>query len=551
MSSSHDTSEPESVLVGHEPCPSCGSRDNLGRYSDGHGYCFGCRYHEHGDGSHSSHRKRSDVPVSLKLVPGEPMALRKRGITEETCRKFNYTTGTFKNQPVQIANFRSAKDGAVVAQKLRFAGKDFLVRGETRKAGLFGQHLWRERGKYIIITEGEIDALTVSQIQGNKWPVVSVLDGAQSAKKELKHALEWLLGFDTIVLFFDNDEVGQKAATECAPLFPPGRVKIARMESYKDPSEALMNGDGKAITEAFWNASTFRPDGIIPGLNLWDSLTTQEPQIKSVPYPWPTLNEKTRGLRRGELVTVTAGSGIGKSTLVRQVAHHLLKSGETLGLLMLEENIRRTALGLMAIEAQSPFHLDITPWASLSGEAQALRKQAYDATLGTGRVFLYDHFGSTDIENLLYRIRYLAQGCECGWIILDHLSIVVSGLDDGDERKTIDRTMTHLRTLVEETGIGLLLVSHLRRPEGKGHEQGAVTSLSQLRGSHAIAQLSDMVIGAERDQQGEDPNTLFLRVLKNRFSGETGRACSLTYDLASGLLNEASPFSETEELSPF
>ena len=232
-----------------------------------------------------------------------------------------------------------------------------------------------------------------------------------------------------------------------------------------------------------------------------------------------TLNEKTRGIRRGELVTITAGSGIGKSTLVRQIAHHLLKSGETLGLLMLEENIRRTALGLMAIEAASPFHLDITPWASLSEEAKQVRKSAYDATLGTGRVYLYDHFGSTDIENLLYRIRYLAQGYDCGWVILDHLSIVVSGLDDGDERKTIDRTMTHLRTLVEETGIGLLLVSHLRRPEGKGHEQGAMTSLAQLRGSHAIAQLSDMVIGAERDQQGEDPNMLLLRILKNRFSG--------------------------------
>jgi twinkle protein len=101
--------------------------------------------------------------------------------------------------------------------------------------------------------------------------------------------------------------------------------------------------------------------------------------------------------------------------------------------------------------------------------------------------------------------------------------------------------MTYLRTLVEETGVGLFLVSHLRRPEGdKGHEQGAKTSLSQLRGSHSIAQLSDMVIGLERDQQGKNPNVTTLRVLKNRFSGETGLAGYLEYDRDTGRLAECS-----------
>ena len=141
MSSSQDSQEPESVLVGHEPCPSCGSRDNLGRYSDGHGYCFGCGHYEHGDGSRPSQRKRSKSSHTFTPVPGEPMALRKRGITEETCRKFNYKTGVFNQQPVQIADFRSAKDGSLVAQKLRFAGKDLTredPQGRPLWSGTFG-----------------------------------------------------------------------------------------------------------------------------------------------------------------------------------------------------------------------------------------------------------------------------------------------------------------------------------------------------------------------------------------------------------------------------
>jgi twinkle protein len=231
-------------------------------------------------------------------------------------------------------------------------------------------------------------------------------------------------------------------------------------------------------------------------------------------------------------VTLTAGSGIGKSAVVREIAHHLLKKGETVGMLMLEENPKRTAMGLMGIELNKPIHLD------KEGITDDDLKLAFDNTVGSGRLFLYDHWGSSAVENLLSRIRFLARGCGCNWIVLDHISIVVSGLGDGDERRLIDNLMTSLRTLVEETGVGMFIISHLKRPEGKGHEEGAKTSLAQLRGSAAIAQLSDMVIGMERDQQGDNPNVTTLRVLKNRFSGETGEAGYLNYDRDTGRLSE-------------
>ena len=186
----------------------------------------------------------------------------------------------------------------------------------------------------------------------------------------------------------------------------------------------------------------------------------------------------------------------------------------------------------MGIELNTPLHI------SKEGVSDEDLHRAFLNTVGSNRLYLYNHFGSSDIDNLISRVRYLAKGCGCNWIVLDHLSIVVSGLGDGDERRLIDNAMTMLRTLVEETGVGMFLVSHLRRPEGKGHEQGAMTSLSQLRGSHSIAQLSDMVIGLERDQQGKHPNITTLRVLKNRFSGETGIAGYLSYDRETGRLFE-------------
>jgi twinkle protein len=232
---------------------------------------------------------------------------------------------------------------------------------------------------------------------------------------------------------------------------------------------------------------------------------------------------------------VTAGSGIGKSLFARQIAHHLLKQGETVGYVALEESMQRTALGIMGIEMQKPLHL------SREGVTDEDFRNTFDATVGNGRFFLYNHFGSSMADNLLSKIRYLAKGCECGWIFLDHLSIIVSSIADGDERRLIDNTMTALRCLTEETGVGMMLVSHLRRPSGdEGFEAGKMTSLNSLRGSHAIAQLSDMVLGLERNQQdSENQHETTVRVLKNRHSGDCGEAGTLTYDTTKGILMES------------
>ena len=175
-------------------------------------------------------------------------------------------------------------------------------------------------------------------------------------------------------------------------------------------------------------------------------------------------------------------------------------------------------------------------------------REAFEHTLNTGRVYMYDHWGSLESDNLLNKIRYMVQGCGCNYIILDHISIVVSGMEGGDERRAIDNMMTKLRGLTEEVNCGMILVSHLKRPQGnKGHEDGARTSMAQLRGSAAIGQLSDIVIGCERDQQGEYPDRTTVRILKNRWTGETGECCFLDYDKATGRLNEVSGVVDFDE----
>jgi twinkle protein len=524
-----------------EPCPKCGSKDNLARYTDGHGFCFGCNHYEPGDNSietNEAPRERKDLGL---IAFGEPTAWASRGITLESAQKWGFTRSELSGQAVRLFNYRNAH-GQPVAQKVRFQKKDFRFLGDTGEAGLYGMHLWKDGGKRVVITEGEIDAISVSQAQGHKWPVVSVPTGANGAYKALKKNLEWLNKFDEVVLMFDMDAPGQEAVTECYDLFVPGRCKVATLP-LKDANAMLMAGQVKEIIDAIWQAKVVRPDGIVNGSEMFDLMNTED-DLVAMSLPFVGLQTMMRGVRLGELITVTAGSGIGKSAVVREIAHHLHALGETVGMMMLEENTKRTGLGLMGISANKPLHID------RSGITPEDFKAAFDATLGTGRIFLYDHFGSTAIENLLNKVRYLAKGCGCRFIVIDHLSIVISGQEDGDERRMIDNAMTALKSIAMECNVCIFLISHLKRPSGdKGHEQGAETTLAQLRGSHSIAQLSDFVIGLERDQQNVNTiryngktytinNITTLRILKNRFTGETGPAGWLLFDKATGRLFE-------------
>lgn len=502
----------------HLPCPDCGSSDALAEYSDGHTYCFSCQTIR-GAVAQGSHTTNLIPLTSLSITP-----LKRRGIMSTTCEKYHYYTGYHNGKPVQVACYFDDA-GELIGQKVRYQDKTFETLGKISKR-FFGQELFENRGK-LVITEGEIDCLTVSQLQNNKYPVVSIPCGVASAKKVLTHNMEWLSQFDEVILMFDMDEAGRKAVKDCAGLMKG--LKVANLP-LKDPNECLLANKGQSVINAIWNAKAYKPDGIVNGADLWEMVDSEDNEM-SYTYPWDIpLNDMTRGLRKGELVVVTAGTGVGKTTFVRQIMYDLgVKKNLKVGCMMLEENVKRTSVGLMSIHTGVRLHL------SRHAISEEEYRKAFDETLGTGNYVLYNHFGSLEGDNLLNKIRYLAISEECDFIVLDHVSIAISGLEGDNERKLIDYLMTQMRSIVEETGVGMIVISHLRRPDNsqKSHEEGGITSLAQLRGSHAISQLSDIVLGLERNQQEDNEelrNTTRVRVLKNRFTGETGIGGYLTYN---------------------
>jgi twinkle protein len=456
-----------------------------------------------------------------------------RGLHQDTCQRYGYGTSNYNGVACQVAPFCDAK-GRVTGQKLRLPGKDFRVVGEIPADALFGRQLLRGNGRRVIITEGEIDAMSVSQAMGNTWPVVSVPHGAGSAVACIKANLEVLEGYDKVVLCFDNDEPGQEAAEAVIDLFSPGKIALADLGSHKDPNEMLTVAGSEDLRNAIWNASDYRPDGVVNLADLKERISA--PLAQGIQYPWQGLNRMLYGFRPQELITWTAGTGVGKTAVVSELVYYLIMQGVKVGIVYLEEGVERAGRRIVGLHMNKPLHLP----------NQEVKQEDFDAafevTLGSNNLYAYDHFGSLDETVLLNRIRYMVKGLGCQVVVLDHISMVVSGADlDADERRMLDHTMTNLRTLTQETKASFHVVSHLRRGMGKAHEEGGKVSLAHLRGTQAIAQLSDAVIACERNQQADDNeerNTTILRVLKNRYAGITGPACELLFDHETGRLKE-------------
>ena len=533
-------SEPQestSELLYKTSCDDCGSSDACCVYSDGHTHCFSCGT-THQNGAAKAAPRADDEPDSEDLLEGEYRDLTARCIREETCRKFGYKVGRFKGQPVQLAPYRNKKS-KVVAQKLRFKDKDEGMPwvGNAKQAHqLFGQHLWGSGGKRVIVTEGEIDALSVSQLQDNKWPVVSLINGADGAAKDVSRNAAWLESFDEIVLMFDNDEAGERATDEAALVLKPGKVKVARLP-LKDANDMLKAGRGAEVIRAIWNAEDYRPDGIKEVDDLIDEAC--KPVEWGIAWPWPTLTSATYGIRSTELYGFGGGVGCGKTEVFKELIHHLsLELGHKCGVLMLEEPPKHTLKVLAGKVANKRFHIPGAEYeeSELRSAMEQLR----------GKVYLYDHFGAKDWDVIKAQIAFMVQAMGIRFIFLDHLTALVAGVDD--ERRALDKIMEEMASLAQRLDCSIFFISHLTTPKGTPHEEGGRVHEKDFTGSRAIARWAHFLFGIERNKQEPDSPTCF-RILKDRYTGDgNGVTFGLRWDRDTGRLEECElPTGEDDE----
>lgn len=526
----------------HLPCPDCGSSDALMVNDDGSTKCFSCgAFHPQ---SESSLEENSKKKMPTDFIKGVSRDIESRCLNKSTCQKYKYNIADYKGEEVQVATYRDL-DGNPVFQKIRKSNsKEFSIIGKFKPL-LYGMHLFRGNDKKLIITEGEIDCLSVSQVI-NGYPVVSIPNGANNAKAAIKHNLKWIERFEEVIFCFDMDEVGQEAVKECAALLSVGKAKIMALP-LKDPNEMLKAGRVEELYKATWNALEYRPDGIVYGEELWNEI--EKPIEYGLSYPWETLTNLTYGIRPAELIVFGAGTGMGKTEFFKEIeAHLLLEHKQKIGIIHLEEQTRETVLGLMSKQSSKKFHIPDTEYTPEE------KRRAFEETVGTDRVFIYDSFGTTDLETIKNTIRYMVKGKDCKFIFLDHITALGDGLEDGNNvNQYMRKVVSELANITRELNFTLFAISHLRKPENKKpHEEGGRVHLDDLYGAAALKQWSSYVFGLERNQQAKDEDvrhTTTLRCLKDRYTGiAAGQTFHIKYYKDTGRLLETNAEPTFEEL---
>lgn len=499
----------------HQPCPCGKSSDAYCIDENDNGHCFSCD-------KHFWSKPIDDVErFSVEYVAW-------RGISRETMEFYNVLTKCDNSQngkPVSIGFPYDTTGTDEPAYKVRsLTEKKFLSHGPMSDADCFGRERFaRGSAKAITITEGELDAMSAYQMLGSKYPCISVRS-ASSAKKDCAAILEYLESFEKIYLCFDMDEPGQKATREVATLFDFNRVYHVKME-HKDANTYLENKEDKSFRDAWYSARRFLPEGIYSSRGDFVRLLEESGTRVAFPYPFPTLESMLEGLAFGETVLVTALEGRGKTEILRAIEYKLLKDDPSvkIGVIHLEETQARTIQGFAGYELGQPVHRKGSVVSKYDIHS------ALDRLLGDDdRLHIYGHFGSDDPDVIINTIRFLVAVCGCKYIFLDHISIVVSGLDEDDERKALDRISTKLAMLSNDLEFALVLVSH-------------VNDKDQTRGSRNISKVAHKWIHLTRDIESTDPierNTTYVTVKKNRGGHETGPAGKLYFDPETYILSE-------------
>ena len=509
----------------HQPCKTCGSSDGLAEYDD-HSYCFVCKTY---------------IPFfKEQMITNDNYTIQHlswRNVDKET---FKFYGCSFKVDnsgiPHSVSYPYVSSTGEPATKERRIDVKQFYSTGAMNDSSLFGMDRFSAgSARAITVTEGELDALSVYQMLGSRYPAVSVR-GSSSARRDCERARDYLNSFERIYLCFDSDEPGQKALKEVASLFDVNKVVHVKLDRYKDANEYLVNNAAEEFKRIWWNSKPYMPKGIINDYDGIEAILKEEGGQAVASYPFSTLQSMTYGLRLGEVILFLAQEKVGKTEVMRAVEYHLLKSTDyNIGIIHLEEEEKRSVQGLIGYELGVPAHL---PDSGLSVED--MLKAYQSLTKRDGRVHYYSHFGSDDPNVILDIIRYLVSVCNCKFIFLDHITMLVTGFEDEDERKKLDFISTRLAMMTRELDFTLFMVSHVN-DDGK------------TRGSRNISKVADLIVSLERDIEAasyDERNKTHITVRGNRYAGLSGPAGTLMFDPSKFTLSELS-IDNDEPVEPY
>jgi twinkle protein len=541
------------IVKRNQPClnPKCGSSDARQIYEKGDSTCFSCNTRFPASAEHKmantidpednddfvavegtveetsdNQEEKQGLPAadySAKLAEIREYPVRgfmERNIKKIVCEEYGVRVSYGADGLIDQHYYPYHNDDGGGYKVRTVVGKKFSYIGKA--GGLFGRNLFSP-GKRVIITEGEIDTLTLAQAYYDKYqkfyPVISMPSASGTA--QLLANRDWLRSFDEVVLCFDNDEAGKAATEKAIKIIGFDKVKVVNLGNYKDPSEMFLAVGGQELLTKIYDAESVRPAGIIGKVALKAQMHALAEAI-SVAYPacLSGIQSKLKGMRLAEIALYISGTGSGKSTILREnILHLLATTKDSIGVISLEETPGETARNMSMMALNKNRANGSIPTSELD--------IGFDSVFGDDRVIVLDHQGSIKDASIVDQLEYMAlMGCK--YLFIDHITILVSeGAEGLTGNEAIDKIMNDLLRIAKKHNVHIGLVSHLRKTitGGISFEEGRLPSVDDIRGSGSIKQISMDIIAFARNMNHADErvrNHILMAVLKCRETGLTG-----------------------------
>lgn len=488
-----------------------------------------------------------------------------RGIRKETLERFGVKVAVSQEDgktPTAVYFPSYNQKGKVVGYTKQDLTKGKEEKGHWSAIGsvtignkMFGQNVAEAQNRKrnnLVVTEGQWDCLSVFQslvdnVKGTKYEgieplVVSIPMGTANAVESILHNESYVLSHDALTIFFDDDHCtpaelakkimkGHEAREAVANALVGSGLSLFTVtpeEGFKDASDFMQAGRSSDLAKLVqFGRRPYSSEKIVKAGDL-DLEFLLEPRPEGIYVnSFPRLMDKLHGFRTRELVLLTSPSGVGKSTVCSIFASAFMGAGEKLGMIYLEETNKETMQRLIAAK------LKVNYLEFKNNPLQVTTKEkiqaAYNEIVDNDQLVMLGHFGSLPVSELMAKIKHMHLVEGCNFIILDHLSLVISGSAVKDERKELDMVMTELAAFCAANDVCIIAVSHINRsaaeqfkaPKLKEGEEPkpywVQVSKEMMRGSAALEQLSFVILGLEPEiNPDRSRGRVRLTVLKNR-----------------------------------
>lgn len=443
------------------------------------------------------------------------------------------------------------KKGKLVRWKIKLLNKKVMWSvGDTQGNDPYNwEHAKSVGGSTLYITEGEEDAIALRQIlktmnRGTDYetldfPVISLTDGSDSVHKSLAHVAEEIKQiWKNVVIVFDNDDPGKKAAKEACRLLPGSMVA---MLPANDANDCLKRGMLKNTRDAvIFRAARPLPTALVNKdllmMEMDDELT------EGASTPWATMTKSSFGQRRGEVWTLGGTEGGGKTTIARQMGeHNIIENDWAIFTAFMEESPQQSLRRFAALHDNLPYFVpdfcqndpryDHNKFLQTCGKFLPNLEMWDRKQQGEDAIETWE-----GIKTILRQI-----GPDIDQFIGDNLTILSEGMSASERNDFLGKVYADTVKLADQYGFHALWLSHLN-PVAKGarpHELGGKVLKGDFTGSRAAAKYSHYMFGFERNMQAVDPNCSIIRGIKAREAGKL-EAFKTYYDVDSGRIIQRS-----------